>query len=206
MNSISSSSSSSSSSPSKGAGKKIFVTVGTTRFDELIDAVTSKVVLEWLKRQGFTLMTIQYGRGIKPKFKKCEESSTSFTYNIEIRMYDFRPSLIDDIEKADLILSHAGAGTVMEVLRMKEKKLIVVINTKLMDNHQVELATAMAERGHLFVVDRPEKLHQVETLESFENFVPFPHQGGDPFDFPILLDSFLGFPQVENNRTDKKTE
>ncbi|OEU18716.1 Glyco_tran_28_C-domain-containing protein, partial [Fragilariopsis cylindrus CCMP1102] len=143
----------------------LFVTVGTTRFDKLVEAVTSKVALEWMKRQGFSSLTIQYGRGIKPP-----EMISSSSSIIDIQTYDFRPSLIDDMEKADLILSHAGAGTVMEVLRMKNfdyndndndndnnnktttgttKKLIVVINTELMDNHQTELATAMADRGHI---------------------------------------------------------
>jgi beta-1,4-N-acetylglucosaminyltransferase len=212
---------SSSQSSSKG-GKNLFVTVGTTRFDKLVEAVTSKVALEWMKRQGFSSLTIQFGRGIKPP----EISPSSI---IDIQTYDFRPSLIDDMEKADLIISHAGAGTVMEVLRMQifdynnnnnnnnndndndnnknkttttgtTKKLIVVINTQLMDNHQTELATAMADRGHIFVVDEPEKLQSIKTWTSFEGFVPTPHhEAGDPFDFPMLLDSFLGYPSSDKN-------
>ena len=212
----------SSQSSSKG-GKNLFVTVGTTRFDKLVEAVTSKVALEWMKRQGFSSLTIQYGRGIKPP-EMISSSSSSSSSIIDIQTYDFRPSLIDDMEKADLILSHAGAGTVMEVLRMKNfdynnndndndndnnnktttgttKKLIVVINTELMDNHQTELATAMADRGHIFVVDEPEKLQSIKTWTSFEGFVPTPHnnEGGDPFDFPMLLDSFLGYPSSDKN-------
>ena len=214
----------SSQSSSKG-GKNLFVTVGTTRFDKLVEAVTSKVALEWMKRQGFSSLTIQYGRGIKPPEMISSSSSSSSSSIIDIQTYDFRPSLIDDMEKADLILSHAGAGTVMEVLRMKNfdynsnnndndndnnnktttgttKKLIVVINTELMDNHQTELATAMADRGHIFVVDEPEKLQSIKTWTSFEGFVPTPHnnnEAGDPFDFPMLLDSFLGYPSSDKN-------
>jgi len=213
----------SSSSFSKG-GKSIFVTVGTTQFDKLVEAVTSKVVLEWMKRQGFSSLTIQYGRGIKPETNYDESSSSSSSsspHPFRIEAYDFRPSLIDDMEKADLILSHAGAGTVMEVLRMTNsnnnngkddkdsisKKLIVVINTILMDNHQLELATAMADRGHLFVVHQPEQLQQTETWTAFEDFVPtcLSHQIGDSYDFPILLDSFLGFPPDNINKI-KKSE
>jgi len=208
----------SSSSLSKG-GKNIFVTVGTTRFDKLVEAVTSKIVLEWMKRQGFSSLTIQYGRGVKPdtNYGELSSSSSSSPTPIHIEAYDFCPSLIDDMEKADLILSHGGAGTVMEVLQMtnsnnngKEnisKKLIVVINTILMDNHQLELATAMADRGHLFVVHQPEQLQQVETWTSFEDFVPtcLSHQAGDAYDFPILLDSFLGFPP-DNINDIKKSE
>ncbi len=174
---------------SEKAGKNIFVTVGTTRFDKLVSSVTSQIALEWMEDQGFSSLTIQYGRGEKPG---TPQHSTS----IKIQSYDFRPSLKTDMEQADLILSHAGAGTVMEVLRMK-KKMIVVINTDLMDNHQTELAGAMADRGHLHVVDSPEKLNDKQTWSAFQDFSPILHQGGDAFDMPRLLDSFFGFASVK---------
>lgn len=96
------------------------------------------------------------------------------------------------MRQADLIISHAGAGTVMEALRLK-KQLVVVINTLLMDNHQTELARAMADQGHLFVVHSPEELQAVATWNDFGKFVPIPHAGGDPWDFPRLLDAHMGF-------------
>ena len=163
--------------------------MGTTRFDKLISSVTSKIALEWMESQGFTSLTIQYGRGQKPE-------SSDISSSVKIQSYDFRPSLKADMEDADLIISHAGAGTVMEVLRMK-KKMIVVINTDLMDNHQTELAGAMADRGHLHVVESPEKLDSPQTWVAFEDFAPVSHQGGDAHDMPRLLDSFFGFSKTE---------
>eukprot|EP00536_Pseudo-nitzschia_multiseries_P007688 jgi/Psemu1/305141/fgenesh1_kg.183_\ len=176
-------------SEKKKGGKNIFVTVGTTQFDKLVSSATSDPALQWMERQGFSSLTIQYGRGKKPELP----SSSSSPLKIKIETYDFRPSLLEDMERADLVLSHAGAGTVMEVLRMK-KKLIVVINTDLMDNHQTELAGAMAVRDHLLVVAEPKQLNDTQTWASFEDFVAVPHQGGDAYDMPRLLDSFLGFP------------
>ncbi len=115
-----------------------------------------------------------------------------------IQVYDFRPSLEDDMKKADLVLSHAGAGTVMEALRMK-KKLVVVINTLLMDNHQTELAGAMAIRRHLIMVEEPGRLDHLETWSSFQDFLPIPQQDGDDYDFPRLLDSFLGYSEFKSD-------
>lgn len=176
---------------SQKQGKNIFVTVGTTRFDKLVSSLTSKVALEWMEAQSFSSLTIQYGRGSKPE--SLQQSSS-----VKIQSYDFRPSLKADMEHADLIVSHAGAGTVMEVLRMN-KKTIVVINTDLMDNHQTELAGAMADRGHIYMVEFPEKLHERQTWASFEDFTPIPHEDGNPDDMPRLLDAFLGFvsPKTE---------
>ena len=50
------------------------------------------------------------------------------------------------MEEADLIICHAGAGSIMEGLRLG-KRLIVVANESLMDNHQMELASAMQQQG-----------------------------------------------------------
>ena len=168
--------------------RNVFVTVGTTRFDKLVAAATSPLALDWMVSQGYTSLTVQYGTGMKPEV----DASSSSLSGLKVRTYSFQPSLDDDMKSAALILSHAGAGTVMEALRLR-KKLVVVINTALMDNHQTELAGAMAERGHLMMVEYPELLNDKKTWSSFEGFDPIPHQGGDPQDFPRLLDAFLGF-------------
>ena len=42
------------------------------------------------------------------------------------------------------MISHAGAGTCIEVLQTG-KTLAVIVNDSLMDNHQVELAEKLAE-------------------------------------------------------------
>lgn len=173
------------------ASSKIFVTVGTTQFDKLIEAVTSKVALDWMVSRGYTSLRIQYGKGKKP-------SVESNGVPIAIEAYDFLPSLDNDMRKADLIISHAGAGTVMEALRF-QRKLIVVINTMLMNNHQEELAGAMAERGHLVMVETPEKLDDNQTWISFNDFEPIVFEGGDNHSFATLLDSHLGFSSKKSD-------
>jgi beta-1,4-N-acetylglucosaminyltransferase len=170
--------------------KNVFVTVGTTQFDKLVNAATSDMALQWMRDQGYTSLTVQYGKGAMPAI-------TSLSSSLDVEMYNFRSSLEDDMKKADLILSHAGAGTVMEGLRMN-KSMVVVINTDLMNNHQTELADAMAKRGHLCMVSEPDEMKLSKTWKKFESFVPVPHQEGDDFAFPWLLDSFLGFSSLRN--------
>ncbi len=41
-----------------------------------------------------------------------------------------------------------GSGSILEALRLK-KRLIVVVNDRLMDNHQQELADAMMQENYL---------------------------------------------------------
>lgn len=42
-----------------------------------------------------------------------------------------------------------GAGSILETLKLK-KPLIVVVNEKLMDNHQIELAEAFHQMNNLY--------------------------------------------------------
>ena len=46
------------------------------------------------------------------------------------------------MESADLVISHAGAGTCLEVLRL-EKPLVVIVNRSLLGNHQVGIGKSM---------------------------------------------------------------
>lgn len=172
--------------------RTIFVTVGTTLFEALIDAVTTEQALNWMAAHKYTRLVIQYGKGQPPVLPISHKKIP-----LQVESYDFKASLAPDMEAADLILSHAGAGTVTEVLRMREKRMVVVINTILMHNHQTELANAMGERYHLYVVDEPEQLALMETWDAFETFEPVPNPPGDEYDFPRLLDSFLGFDQTK---------
>jgi beta-1,4-N-acetylglucosaminyltransferase len=163
--------------------RSIFVTVGTTRFDALITCVTRPEALIWMKENGYTDLVIQYGKGNEPVIPTSSP--------VSIQQYSFLASLDQDMKAAELIISHAGAGTVMEALRLK-KRLVVVINSLLMDNHQTELASAMAKRGHLSVVNEPMDLNQIDTWNDFDSFIPIPHEGGNTDDFSVLLNMHMG--------------
>lgn len=61
------------------------------------------------------------------------------------------------MEEADLVVSHAGAGTCLEVCDLG-RPLIAVVNSSLMDNHQGELAAALDERGVAVCASSPDEL------------------------------------------------
>lgn len=76
------------------------VTVGSTKFDLLVEHAVSIACLDALKQRGVSNLIVQYGnsRWVPPP----EESQLSIT------AYDFKQSLTDDIQQANLIISHAG--------------------------------------------------------------------------------------------------
>lgn len=123
------------------------VTVGTTKFEALVRALDDPLAIEYLARRGVTKLVMQIGNGQHEPTTVCGAETVS---GVDCSFYRFTPDLARDIAKAGLVISHAGAGTVMECLRAPGKReLIVVVNDQLMDNHQVELAEAMAARGVL---------------------------------------------------------
>ena len=173
-------------------GKTLFVTVGTTLFDKLVLSTTSPEALKWMLSKGFTRLIVQYGKGVEPSLP--EEWTSRFE---TVEAYRFKPTLSDDMKAADLILSHAGAGTVMEAMTLG-KHLVVVINTALMDNHQMELANAMGDLGHLFVVTSPDEMQDLTIWDQFVTFHPVPYQSGDDKDFPWIVDNLVGFSSKDN--------
>ncbi len=68
-----------------------------------------------------------------------EEEVQIGEYEPQLKHFRFARTLKEYIEKADLVIIHAGAGTIIEALRCR-KRLIVVVNSRLMDNHQLEIA------------------------------------------------------------------
>lgn len=83
-----------------------------------------------------------------------------------------------------------GSGSIFETLRAK-RPLVVVVNDLLMDNHQCELAEALAARKHLVYATSPATL--VETLRGMELASLVPYPPGNPLDVVSTIDKFLGF-------------
>lgn len=109
----------------------LFVTVGTTKFDALVDIVTSISFFSILIDLGYTLLSIQTGTSVHNAPLKYK--------TLLINTFQYTQNLNNLIQESHTVISHAGSGTVLEVLKAK-KKLLVCVNESLMDNHQTELA------------------------------------------------------------------
>ncbi|XP_067327814.1 UDP-N-acetylglucosamine transferase subunit ALG13 [Anolis sagrei] len=161
--------------------KSAFVTVGTTSFDDLVAAIAAPEAVKVLQDLGYRKLVLQVGRG-----SICPDPFSTNTFTLEV--FRFKNSLTEEVQAADLVISHAGAGSCLEVLEAG-KPLLVVVNDKLMDNHQLELARQLHRDGHLFYCSSRDL---VETLQSMDlsTLKPFPR--GQPEKFAAFLDKAIG--------------
>lgn len=82
---------------------RVLVTVGaTTEFDSLVGAVLEENSLEALRQKGYTILSVQIGSS--PRYQEFRKEQNGIT----IDTWRFKPSLHEDIKKADLVISHAG--------------------------------------------------------------------------------------------------
>ena len=186
----------------KETSKTVFVTVGSTKFENLINRVLDTEILKLLKAHSYTRIVLQVGNGrhidddlfkfneANLNFKSgVEEVATFSKENVEIVAYRYKKSIRDDILNADLIISHAGAGSVMESLEAN-KKLIVVINEMLMDNHQLELAVKMNDEGYSLYTTCEGLKDKIELINSKECRLKT-YVRGDPSLFGVHLDKIM---------------
>ncbi|KAL4067860.1 glycosyltransferase family 1 protein [Scleroderma citrinum] len=164
----------------------VFVTVGSTQFDALVQAVTSEEVLDALHTKGYRKVVLQRGNST---LAEGDGTMTLGKRGMEVETWTFKPSIEIDIQRADLVISHAGSGTILDVLR-QGKPMIVVPNPTLLDNHQQELASKLDDLGHL----RATSVNNLaETIATFDpsTLVLFPQFDGSRF--RRLIDEEMGY-------------
>ncbi|XP_046879559.1 UDP-N-acetylglucosamine transferase subunit ALG13 homolog [Hypomesus transpacificus] len=161
--------------------KIIFVTVGTTSFDNLIESVTSSEAVQALKARGYQHLILQVGRGsVLPSPEACP--------GLTLEAFRFKDSIAENIRQADLVISHAGAGSCLETLGFG-KPLLVVVNDKLMDNHQLELARRLHQDLNLLYCTCNNLTETLRTMD-LSNLSPF--LPGQSENFANFLDKALG--------------
>lgn len=100
---------------------KILVTVGTTAFDDLIKSLDE-----------------HYRNDVNIKILAQISSQHNYTPR-NFESFEFSDGFQTYVDSADLIVTHAGAGSVYSMLE-EGKRLVVVPNLTRADNHQIELA------------------------------------------------------------------
>ncbi|GMI55783.1 hypothetical protein ScalyP_jg4548 [Parmales sp. scaly parma] len=176
-----------------------FVTVGTTSFPTLVANTNSPAFLKLLKTHNFTKLIVQHGNGIPPP-PPPHTTHIPFT---KITTYDFKTSLSADMNSAKLIVTHGGAGSIMECLaRVRadpETRILVVVNTDLMDNHQIEIAEELGEHNYVHFIslgsdNSDSEASFVEALEfclSEEGKLEV-YEEPDPKTFSNFVDQHMG--------------
>lgn len=178
--------------------KSVFVTCGATvPFPELVQSVITESFAQELLRYGYGRMIVQFGKGYRTHFeeqlkdfkndsKTCslsacdlgsETAPSHFILaegNLEVIGIEYSSKIQQIIGNfANLVISHAGTGSILDSIRMN-KPLIVCVNDTLMDNHQQQIADKFEAKRYVWScgpkeIDIISCLHktQEETLSVF---------------------------------------
>lgn len=130
----------------------IFVTVGTTKFDSLIETVD---LISFLNEHE---VTYQISNG------NYHPKNGIF--------FKFTEDLNQIIDSSDLIITHAGAGSIYSLLE-SGKKLIVAPNLERVDKHQLEIAQYCFEKNYCSVAFELSDLSNLIELSQSKVFAKY---------------------------------
>ncbi|CAH6721049.1 UDP-N-acetylglucosamine transferase subunit Alg13p [[Candida] jaroonii] len=139
---------------------KLLITTGATvTFKKLISFTITEFIQPCIDL-GFDEVYIQYGNEIdngqhlsKEFINQCLEGVINYQLtslegefllerggkSIKLIFFPFSNNLSKYIQASDIIISHGGTGTIIDILKYS-KPLLVVYNEELMGNHQKEIA------------------------------------------------------------------
>lgn len=127
----------------------IFITVGTTPFDELIKFCDENIDLL--------------------KYKVFAQISNESEYKVEnVDFVKFTNEIEKYYKKADIVISHAGAGSVYKLLEMN-KRTIFVPNFTMKDNHQDDICRFVQDNNYAEVLDVRYNQNINELLDKIIN-------------------------------------
>jgi beta-1,4-N-acetylglucosaminyltransferase len=130
----------------------IFVAIGTTNFDALIEAMDD--LSSGLPEK----VVMQIGRS-RYVPKHCE-------------YFRFAPSLVPYYERASVVISHGGLGIVTEIME-RGLPLVAVEDPDQPDRHQREILGVWEQEGHLVWCKDLQKLPQAIEQVRSQQFKPY---------------------------------
>ena len=142
-------------------GKRCFVTIGATApFNSLVKIVLEPPFLQALHDAKYKHLRVQYGDEGQQIFdQKIGNRRVSIEQKLGISVSGFsfnKVGLHDELRavkgtsqaEEGIVISHAGSGSILDAMRLGIP-LIVVPNSDLLHNHQVELAEVLAEQQYV---------------------------------------------------------
>lgn len=151
----------------------LLVTVGTTRFDRLVQ----RVALDPFFRSHECVLQVGPG-GLHPE---------------GFEVFEFTDRILAYYERAELVITHGGAGSIYQILELR-KPMIIVPNTDRADQHQSDIATFMHNNGYALSVFALEELSNAVRMASNMKFRTFER---DAFFVGEDILSFIDFHQSQ---------
>ena len=139
---------------------KIYVTLGTQKFpfDRLLKKIDYLCEKEIINSREMIVQCAYHD--YNPKHFKI------------IELIDIN-KVVDIIQNSDLIITHAGTGSIVQAIKFKKRVIIVPRNKDYgehIDNHQIEIANVLSEKGNATIVNEIDDLdYYIENLEKVNN-------------------------------------
>ncbi|GAA5826450.1 hypothetical protein JCM11251_002376 [Rhodosporidiobolus azoricus] len=196
------------------------LTVGSTRFDSLVHSFFQPSVLSALAALGVSTVFAQVGNSELPIGWTHGQRKAHGAMQVEL--VRFASDVEGRVGRADIVVSHAGAGSILSFLRPlpsssastsgnadsssttaaaanpDRRHLILVPNSTLMDSHQSDLADEMQRKGWAIVCENPEGLPAAleKLLQAGKAGSALPEPAYLPMDegkVQRILDETLGY-------------
>ncbi|MGP5157697.1 PssE/Cps14G family polysaccharide biosynthesis glycosyltransferase [Pseudoalteromonas prydzensis] len=144
---------------------KIFVTTGTTEFVELIEAVLT----------------------LSEEYEAIVQTPITYESTVNCKFFGFVNNVTEYYQWADVIITHAGAGSVYKLLELG-KKVLVVPNLTRKDKHQSQLADYVRDSNYGAVCYDLNELEAV--LQDLRSKHYSPYRKESFYDINGILDLF----------------
>ena len=90
---------------------RVLVTVGSTKFETLVNAALSQPVLDALIQKGYSDIVIQCGNSQVDELGPTDAERGVHRHGLNIYVWRFKPSLDEEYDAADLVIGHAGMSS-----------------------------------------------------------------------------------------------
>jgi len=159
-------------------GRMAFLTVGSTYFEELVRAADTDAFARALRARGFARLVMQVGYGPYRvrRLVSSGEGRAVHASGLSVEVVGYEATVHGRLSEAELVITHAGAGSIFEALAMG-RTVVAVPNPRLAGNHQEQLARELARGGHLFAC-APGEL--VATIAGYDPSLLVPYESVGP--------------------------